>query len=305
VSTSRKASLAAFVLLLLLLAGSRASGLEVGVQFDLGNLGFKADRDRADTTYSAGDFLWGGSLHFAHALSDNITLKGSFFRDGVLRNAVDASLYYDLDFLTLGVGTFNGLFNSSGTVLKPGISTSMLFGIPGVIFVNLQTASSIGGQLIENGDYLQEKTDFFFGFYVHNAICSLGIQSKKFIERKSTTLEIVNSLLDYSFKTDIYQKNQPYHLILTFSYQTLSKRYDDATPNVHTLNSVILGTELDINLTSYLLIRLNVESSVYTFGADDLSEVSSFITDAYFFRAHTGFVIDFAKLKEKRQAFTR
>ncbi len=302
---SRKVSLAAFILLLLLLPGLRTSGLEVGVLFDFGNIGFKPDRDSSDTGYSGKEFFWGGSVYFAQTLSDNITLKGGFYRDGVLRNTVDASLYYDLDFLTLGVGTFNGVFNSAETILKPGISTSMLFGVPGVVFVRLQTGSSIGGQLIEVGDYFQEKTDISFGFYVHNAICSLGIQSKKFIEKKAA-LEIVDSLLDYSFKTDIYQKNQPYRLTLTFSYQTLAKRFnDDSTDPVHTLNSLILGTELSINLTSYLLIRLNVESSIYTFGQDDLSGVSHFISDAYFFRAHTGFAIDFAKLKEKRQAFPR
>jgi hypothetical protein len=301
----RKVSLAAFILLLLLLPGSRISGLEVDVLFDLGNLGFKTDRDSGDTGYSGKEFFWGGSLYFTQSLSDNITLKCGLYRDGILRNTVDASLYYDLDFLTLGVGTFNGVFNSTKTILKPGISTSMLFGIPGVVFISLQTGSSIGGQLIEAGDYFQEKTDIAFGFYVHNAICSLGIQSKKYIEKK-TDLEIVDSLLDYFFKTDIYQKNQPYRLTLTFSYQSLSKRFnDDTTDPVHTLNSLVLGTELSVNLTSYLLIRLNAESSIYTFGRDELSGVSSLISDAYLFRAHAGFAIDFAKLKEKRQAFPR
>lgn len=287
--------------IMLVLPALRAGSLEIGVSFDVGNLGFKPDRVSTDTGYSGTDILWGGSIRFAQTLSENVTMEGGLYRDSVLRNSVEVLFYYNLDYLSIGLGTFNGLFNTTGTVLKPGIFTSMQIGVPGLIFVRLGTSSSLGGQLIEIGDYLQERSDVSLGFYVHNAICSLNLQSKRFIEKQAAALEVTDSLVAYSFETDIYQKNLPYHLILRFTYQSLAKKYNDGsgTPPIHTLSSLILGTELDIDVSRSLSILLNLESSLYTFGQDDLSGVSVPITSGYLFRAYSGFTLDLGKLKEK------
>jgi hypothetical protein len=229
-----------------------------------------------------------------------MAIRAGFTRDTVLRNLAYAMVYYNLDYLSMGLGTIQGFNTTGGAVLKPGLASSVQLTFPGVMFARLQFDTSLGGALTA-GDYTQNRNELSVGFYVPNAICTLSLESIKFTEEQAGET-IVDSLLRYSFEADIFQKNAPYRLLFSLAYQTLQKSFLSAG-NVHTLSSLIAGVQLSLDLTRYLTLSLGVDSSLLTFGADDLSGLpTNPAPGGYLFTGWVGFTLNFDNLKTRRPA---
>ncbi|MBN1835870.1 MAG: hypothetical protein JW820_08460 [Spirochaetales bacterium] len=286
----------------LLLAPVALPALELGGSFRFDNLGFTTDRIATDTTFTGLDYFWGGELHLTHELSDALSLEAGFARDDILRHLAYALFEYRLDYFRLGLGTFLGTFNSTSQLLNSGIITSIGLELPGVAFVRFRSDNSIGGRMVETGDYLQERSDISLGFYVPNVICSLNLQTRSFTQKQGSSLEVVDSLTIYSFKTDIYRKNLPFRILLTFGYQTLAKKFiDGATDPTNTLNSIILGAQLDLNVSRCLSLDFALDSGIYSFGQDQLLGVSNPGPGGYLFRASAGFSLDLAAMRGRAE----
>ena len=88
--------------------------------------------------------------------------------------------------------------------------------------------NSTGNLLSEDGDYLQERNYLSVGFHVPNAICSVNILTRRFAE-KTAIEEIADQITEYSFSADIYRKNVPFKIVLTFGLQDLSREWTDAS----------------------------------------------------------------------------
>ncbi len=288
-----RACLFAAALLLLLLPALQAAGLELTTRFD-------PDRAATNFTYSGTDYYWGGSVEVTHGFSERMAIRAGISRDTVLRNLAYAMVYYNLDYLSMGIGTIQGFNNTGGAVLKPGLASSVQLTFPGVMFARLLFDTSLGS-VLTTGDYTQNRNELSIGFYVPNAICSLSLESTKFFEVQAAE-EVVDSLLRYSFAADIFQKNAPYRLLFSLAYQTLQKSFLLAG-NVHTLSSLIAGVQLSLDLTRYLTIILGADSSLLTFGGDDLSGLpTNPAPGGYLFTAWTGFTLNFENLKTRRPA---
>lgn len=285
------------VLLLLAFLPGELFALEIGATVNLENLALDNDRAESADSFSGNNYYWGGSLFASHAFSEELSFETGFYQDTILRNVLYSTLHYNTEYLSLGVGPFFGFFNSTSTILKSGISTSIKFSLPGVVFVLLRSDTSIGGRLVETEDYIQASSDLALGFYVRNAICTLNLRNKKFTQKQSS-LETVDNLTEYSFDTEVFQKNFPYQITLSFAYQILDKKYvGPATTTRHTLNSIIIGTEADIALNRYLNLLLSLDSSIYTFGQNELAGVSNPGPGGYTFRAYTGCSVNLDRLK--------
>ncbi|MCD6122324.1 MAG: hypothetical protein J7K04_10855 [Spirochaetales bacterium] len=275
--------------LILLFLSFRLYSIDVGAVFRVGNLAFQPNRSIDTTTYSGDNLLYGVSLYASSPITDTFSFESGFYNDSILRNISYTIFNYREKFISIGVGPFFGFFNAASTILKSGISTGVKLELPGVAFINFRSDSTIGGRLIETGDYIQEKNDIGIGFYVYNAISSVNLSSKKFTQKSSDTLETVDSLIEYSFKTIIFQKNIPYRITIAFAYETLSKLFIEASATTtHTLDSIMLNTEFDINITDYMQFSTNLESSIYTFGQDELLGISNPGPGGYLFRLNTG-----------------
>ncbi|TFG63286.1 MAG: hypothetical protein E4H36_05975, partial [Spirochaetales bacterium] len=174
----RAVLLAAFFLMLPCFAGA----LELGTDFHMGNLDFTSARTSDITTFDGLSFPWGISLYLNQSVSDVLVLNAGYSMDPVLRNSMYTIFTYRYDFLSLSVGPFFGLFNSASTLLKSGISAAVRIDFPGIIFLSFRTDSSIGGRIVETGDYIQEQNDVALGFYVRNVICSFNLLTKKYTE---------------------------------------------------------------------------------------------------------------------------
>ena len=273
---------AAVSMVLIALAAASASGLDLGLQTWAGNLGFATDRTSTDTRFPGSQYFWGLSLYGSQPITDKFGFETGFYSDPVLRNISYTLFSYNEKVISLGVGPFFGFFNDRGTLLKSGISASVKLELPGVVFVSFRSDSSIGGALVQEGDYLQQRDDISLGFYVPNAICTLSLDTRKF-EQKTDVDTVVDSLTIYSFATDIFQKNVPYRLIVKFSYQSLAREFITGAVTA-TLNSLVLGTEVDITMTGSVVLQAGIEGSVYSFGQGTLVGSS----EAFLFRTYAG-----------------
>jgi hypothetical protein len=274
---------------LFLLCVLSAGALEIGGVFQMGNLGFQAGRLSTDTSFAGTDFLYAGSLYMRANILENFQVQAGYRRDLILRNVVYSLLRYRVDYFSLGIGMFVGFFNSGGSTLNSGVTTSISLELPGVAFVSLSSDNSLAGGLSETGDFSQRLIDLAVGFYVKNAICSLNLSSKEYAEMQGSS-EITDRLIRYSVKADIFQKNVPFRLVLALAYQTLDKKFlDGATSLDHGLNSVLLGAELDLSLGPRLELTLGIEDNLFTLGSGVLAGNTYLGLEPYLFQAYTGF----------------
>lgn len=289
-----------FILVCTFLSLSIASfSLEIGFDYRIGNLALAIDRSKSDTAFDGMDFsAWGLNFYADHKINDNVTIKTSFLNDPVLRNIAYTQFFYRESILNIGVGPFFGFFNSGlDPILKPGISTNVQLELPGILFVSFRADSTQNSRLNLDGDYTQERTDIKFGFYVPNAICTINLLNRQFTQ-KSGTEEIVDSLNEYSFKTEIFQKNTPYKLYLSFGLENLGKVWISETEDTvkQYLNSFLIGTGMEMNITRAFYFYLDVFHSIYTWGDQALLGIQSPGPGGYMFRGWAGFKIDIDQL---------
>jgi hypothetical protein len=288
-----------FIFVLLTVSTSVFS-LEIGADFHIGNLSFAQTRTSDQTTFNGKSLPWGINAYVNHWVNEQIGIHTGYYMDSILKKTIYTHFTYKYSFLQLSVGPFFGLFNSRATLLKSGISTSIKLEFPGIAYIRFRTDSSIGGRIVQTGDYLQERNELAFGFYVPHAICSLGLQTKKYTEKVSTG-ETVDSLYIYSFSTDVFQKNVPYKVLVTFAFHQLSKTFiETAGTTVHSLNSIVAGFTVDIELADYLTLILGLDSSIYTFGTNALLGVTNPGPGGYLFNATAGIKLNMSSIIERR-----
>ena len=270
-------------LALLAAGGGAAAGLDLGIDTWAGNLGFRTDRASTDTSLPGADYFWGISLFGSQPVSDSVKVEAGFYSDPILRNTTRTIFTYDAKYLSVGIGPIFGLFNDLGTPVKSGISASVRLEYPGVVFFSLRSDSSIGGSLVQTGDYAQELTEIILGVYLPNAISTIGIRTRSF-EQKAASQNVTDSLTEYTFATEMYKKNVPYRLRIWMAYHDLSRSFIAASTTTATLDSVVLGTQIEASLPASFIVTAGIEGNVYSFGLGTLTGGDS----AFLFRAYAG-----------------
>ncbi len=292
------------VIFLLLCAFSLhvVSALEVGVDTTLSNMNFHPDRNPTNLEFSPYYFPLGYSIYGHHAVDEYSSIDFGFRSDRVLRNYLYGSFSYSGTYYAVEVGPIFGTFNTSETYLKPGILASVKFQKPGTAFIKLRSSRSlnvlniftgqgISGSLSDVGDFSQEENEIAVGFYLRNTICSFLIKSKIFSRNDSTDGVVTDSMTDYSFVTDIFQKNAPFKIMISMTYRNYSRNFEQTSPtSEHTIGSLIMGTRLDYAFRGGYALYAELESSVYSFGMDDL--FGEFGSSNYLFTLTLGFKIN-------------
>jgi hypothetical protein len=277
---------------LLCSAVSSAGGLEIDGTFQLGNIGFTADRKSTEDTFAGSDYFWGGSLFLSQNLSGSMQIDAALNRDLIMGNSLSALFQYKTDYFRLGMGPYLGLLNPSSTILKSGLSTLLRAELPGVAFVSWRLDSSLGGQSSRKGDYFAQSNEILLGFYVRDsAICAFGLTYKQLDSNPDAT-PLEDSQTVYSFDVKVFEKNIPYRLDFNIAYQVLQKQYlDGAAEPLHGLDSLIVGAGIDIILTGEFALTFGLRTSVYTIGADVLSGVKDIGFAPFLFQGSVGFRI--------------
>lgn len=262
---------AAIAVLILALLGAPLSALELSTEALAGNLFFPWKQATPTSgAFPATNLFWGLAVSVSDSVGESVSYRIGYATDPILRSLVSVLVTYDVGFAQFSAGPFLGAFNSRETPLKGGLSTSLRLEWPGIIFASIRSDSSLGGGLMANGDYIQEMTEISAGWYVHNAICSLSMLTKKFYLQKSDTLQTQDSLTRYTFDVNVFRKGSPLTLIWTLGYQTLAKTWDTGTSTTDALGSVILGARADWRVSRNVRITGRLETGVYTFGLENL-----------------------------------
>ena len=240
-----------------------AIAAETGGTFTMGNNNLPSEP--MTTTAFAGDqYLWGMSLFWKREANDVSGIEVGFDRDSILNNIGYTNFYYNDDLFNISVGPFFGVFNTTETLIKSGLTTSIRVNIPGIAFAQFNTQSTIGGRLVSAGDYIQEANNISLGFYVYNAICTLMIDTKSYSVITPTGASQSNDYIEYAFVTDIFQKNVPYTIALKLAYQNRIQSVESVS--ILSLSSVVLGTDFSISPVDFLSLFIGLESNLYSFG---------------------------------------
>lgn len=248
----------------------------------MNNIGFQKSDKEPVTDYKGTKYDYGVSAFINHEIDDELSLETGLKYDPILRNTVQARFTYSRDYFRVGVGPFLGIFNTKNSLLKSGISSSVRVEYPGKVFASVRSDSTIAARFSKDGDYLQEFNKLTFGYYIPNAICSLNLETKRFVTQESSSLEIEDSSNEYSFEVDIYQKNIPLRLLLSFAYRSTLRIYNDTNggTNKNTLNSLIFGTRMQVEAGKRLTLIADIDHNVYSFGKNTKDEESISLPDS-------------------------
>lgn len=248
-----------------------AYGLDLGVEALFGNLNLPwgSDDPIAGAAYPADLWVYGARVSLTHTIMDGVTLETAYVTDPVLRHLLKSVIAYQAGIVKLSAGPVLGLFNSPQTPLKAGMSVGLRLDLPGIMFVEARADSSLGAGLVSEGDYAQEYAEVSGGWYVPNALCSLGLTTRK-LHMVSPGGDLLSDTSNrYAFKVEVYQKGSPWRVLLSMGYQDFSRLY--AGGQRDSLGSVFLGARVTADLSESLTINAELESAVYAFGMDDLT----------------------------------
>ena len=268
------------------------TALDAGASYRIESLAFKNDRASTETDFSGLELPMGFSLYATEKLQQDLTLDAEYSYDSILRHILTGVVTYQGNLFSFGVGPFLGFFNTDQLWPKVGVTSVFRVEWPGTVFVELWLDNSTGSQLTDTGDYLQERSNLSVGFYVPNAICSVNLFRRRFAENTGAA-EVSDQISEYTFAADIFEKNVPFKIILSFGLQTLTREWDVAgVTTTHTLQSLIVGTQFDMKISDAVGITIDLDSGVYSFGQDELVGIPSPGIQGYLFRAVAGVTVD-------------
>lgn len=269
---------------LLLLAGALATAVPVDLAIEVtgGNQSFEPDRTVSETTLPTDTYRFTGTASAAIGLAEGLRFVGEYERSTLFGNLARFAFRHDDQFVSVSAGTFFGVANSDAVLLKPGVHTRIRFDIAGVLYAEFLSERTLRVETRSPGDYVQDSLDLAGGFYLPNAIFTLRYRSGS-VEQASDTGATIDSSTEYVGEVDVYAKNVPYRVLLDFGYRTVSKSFDGTR---HTMGLLILGTAVEVEIGDSITYRAAVDSSVYTFGRDQL--LGEFANEQYVFRATLG-----------------
>jgi hypothetical protein len=270
---------------LLIIAPSVLLAVDLSLNAQFSNFDFARDRAANETSLPPSELLWSIGASGRQELAEDIFVDFAYRNDPILRRQFFTRLQYTDEFFRFIFGPFFGLWNAPETILQSGLSTTVELFVPGLITVSLRSDTSLSARLVVSGDYIQEQSELSLGFFVYNAIPKVYLRNKRFTYKTSTG-ERIDSLTEYGLRTDVFQKNIPYRVVLDFGYQRGIKTFIEPDTVTHGYGALAIGTEVDAALSDTFTVFASLESSIYMFGTDFL--VGSVNSESFVFRTTAG-----------------
>jgi hypothetical protein len=283
----------AFLFAALCLSLSCLGGMELTVLGGLGNTSFDIKN-----AHHIGNGEFKGALYplalirLDEAVSDSLAFSGALERDPILRNRFSAEAKISSRFFTVSAGPFLGLFNSSESVVRPGIEAGIRFDLPGIIFAALNAGSTFGS-LRAGGDYEARHGRLEFGFWLPNIVNTISVSEKSYDLRETESLELRDRLLRYEYNADVYAKNVPFEVTLNFGYETLTRSISNraaSTVKEDVYNIIFLGAETSFRVSPKLRLILGGEMPVCSWGKKPLTKKDKLVL--FEFRAGFSYTIE-------------
>jgi hypothetical protein len=277
-----------FFAALYLSAVLHVGGMDLTVLGGLGNVSF----DTKSTGLSGSGEFEGALYPFARlrldeAVSDFLEFNAVMERDPILRNRFSAKARISSGFFAISAGPLLGLFNSSESIVRPGVEAGIHFDIPGIVFAAFDAGSTFGS-LRSEGDYEARHSRLEFGFWLPNIINTISISEKSYDSWETGNLDVRDRVLRYQYSADIYTKNVPYEIVLNFGYETLTRNVIDraaSTSEEDVYNIIFLGAETSFNVKPELKLIFGGEIPVYSWGKKPLTKKDKLVL----FEVYAGF----------------
>ena len=288
--------LKASILVYLIFLQIDAEGLSLGLEINAGNLSFSKERTSSELTFNGSNYPWDLSIKATESVQNQLNLQVGFYSDPILNNLISTIFEYQENIFTFTIGPFVGILSGSTAIMNPGLTMGFRAQLPGLLFAEYRTDSTIGGQISTVGDYMQSLTRLAVGIFPPNAITTLSLETKTFTQKTSTATDIIDSIDTYKINNFIYQKNVDDTIEINFGYEILSRKYIEQTTVIHSLGSILLGVTIDIGVTEFSRLRTSLDSSIYSFGRDALIGIINPGPGGYMFKVSTGITFDIDQL---------
>ncbi len=258
--------------------------LDLTFLFDIGNLGFPASRPPTDTSFSGNDISWGITASLSQEFEDNFIANFGFTQDTILRSLFYTAVGFQDETVSLSFGTMFSVLNSPVYMIKPGILSNVRFNAADWLFMRLFGNASIGGQGNGASYLFFEDSGFELGFPGEIVTFSLLYSMQRFGYYESQ--EIIDSATRYSAVFSISKASVPFIIKIDFSYLSIGKQFIGSALT-HTIGSIVLTTGTDVQIADFLSLILDIESSIFTFGGDELL-LTDIDSNKYYFRIRSG-----------------
>lgn len=302
--TCQRMRLAA-ALALALLAQGAAYALETGFEFRSSNLQFPWSQVEplasSVKVFPWNNFFWGGEAWFSESMGEDASFRISYERDPVLRNSLSAAVQFERGIARIEVGPRLGLFNTTADTFSAGLSSAVRLQWPGVAYVSMRSDGGLALGVLASAADPQARVELAAGVYVPNAIVSAVLEAKRFNELDSAGAVVTtDSWTRYAIEVDIYKKNVPYTLLGSLGYEQRSKTYA-AADLTDSLGSIVLGTKATARFSPYLSLSLDLDTSFYVFGLDELVGRGP-ASSSFMFSAGLGATFDVDEFRTSRAA---
>jgi hypothetical protein len=287
---------AAGLLFFLGFISGKLPALELRLLGGMGNLAFDP---AGETSLSAAAkrfepylYPW-GLISLEGKFSEQMDFQAAYERDPLLGNRIIANVGIRFNAIRLGFGPFISPFNTKEQPLSTGITSTLSFEFPGILFGSVQTASTFGSLAVLPGDYVQQTGELALGFWVPYVVCTFSINTKNFSQRKNDILLTTDKHIRYQFRADIFTKNVPYTIHIDMGFQSLIRSYipsgifSGAKAASDELKSIYIGFEGSYRIVPSLRLIMGMEMPVYTWGEQPLKSPEK---NALLYQFQGGFV---------------
>jgi hypothetical protein len=277
------------LLLVLLLTAIPAVAVDVDLSGTFGNLGFAEDREASKTSLGASSYNWGFNGALSVPVSQALSVRAAVHRDPMTENSVRFSFEHESQYVTMAVGTYLGVLESFASPLKipPGITASLETRLPGVGYATVSAGRPLTDEPTKKGEYWQQFTHAGLGFNLPNVIAGFHYRNAQKLVGTSSG-QTRDERTEYAFTTDIFAKNVPYTVFLTFGYRDYTREFlvDGSAETTHASGSLLFGARVNVTVSQTVTVYTGISNGVYTFGREDL--LGSFAEDAYLFQTTAG-----------------
>jgi len=196
-----------------------------------------------------------GDLQFKGEVSDKMDFNIRFSKDNILQNTFTGSIKTTSDYVNIEFGPFAGMTDE---FKKPeiGLSGSMQFAYPGIIFLSLGGALSIGSKIDFFSDNTRETYEIKLGLWLPGIIPSVSINSKKFSKHHENSLVISDGLTRMQVSVDLFAKGFPVIFTIDAGTETLTRSYarKNFSEVKDELNAIYAGANIKWQITKPLRI---------------------------------------------------
>jgi hypothetical protein len=282
--------------------------VEIELTAGVGNLAFDPGRkepfDEELPKFTGYDFFM-GNLNIKGTMLEKFGYNIRFNRDIILQNVLSGSLMIDLDYVNFEFGPFIGILSTPERMMNVGLTGGIGFAYPGIVFLSVKGASTLGTQFEYAGDYSQESGEVVIGCWLPYVIPSVSAGIKSFTKLNKNFILIRDEYIRYQASAEIFAKNFPLTGRLDFGYETLARTYKNKRPDIDTSNlyevtddvqtdeimAMFAGAEVKWQINKIVRIIAGFEMPIYTWAEKPVRKMIN--SDSFFYQCKAGVVFTF------------